>query len=78
MIVRDEDCKTKDHIEMAIRKDDNSLNDNLIGRLAAKKFETKRGRELLKRNQEITLPDVEVIAEAFEGEDVKVPVRSTL
>ncbi len=29
VIVREEDCKTKDHIEMAIRKDDNSLNDNL-------------------------------------------------
>ena len=66
VIVRDEDCKTKDHIEMALRKDDNSLNDNLFGRIAAKKFETKRGRELLKRNQEITLEDVEAIAEAFE------------
>src|SRR5262249_18435609 len=54
VIVREEDCKTKDHIEMALRKDDDSLNDNLVGRLAAKKFETKRGRELLKRNQEIT------------------------
>ena len=79
VIVRDEDCRTKDHIEMPIRKDDNSLNDNLIGRLAARKFETKRGRELLRRNQEITLPDVEAIAEAFEGEDqLTVPVRSTL
>jgi DNA-directed RNA polymerase subunit beta' len=78
VIVREEDCKTKDHIEMAIRKDDNSLNDNLIGRLAAKKFETKRGRELLKRNQEITLAEVEAIAEAFADEDVKVPVRSAL
>ena len=78
VIVREEDCKTKDHIEMALRKDDGSLNDNLIGRLAAKKFETKRGRELLKRNQEITLADVEEIAEAFGDEEVKVPVRSTL
>ena len=77
VIVRDEDCKTKDHIEMALRKDDNSLNDNLFGRLAAKKLETKRGRELLKRNQEITLPDVEAIAEAFGDEEVD-PVRSTL
>src|SRR5207344_952072 len=66
VIVREEDCKTKEHIEMALRKDDNSLNDNLAGRLAAKKLETKRGRELLKRNQEITLADVEAIAEAFD------------
>ena len=78
VIVREEDCKTKDHIEMALRKDDGSLNDNLIGRLAAKKLETKRGRELLKRNQEITLADVEEIAEAFGDEEVKIPVRSTL
>jgi DNA-directed RNA polymerase subunit beta' len=78
VIVREEDCKTKDHIEMALRKDDNSLNDNLAGRLAAKKLETKRGRELLKRNQEITLADVEAIAEAFGDEEVMVPVRSTL
>ena len=78
VIVREEDCKTKDHIEMALRKDDGSLNDNLFGRLAAKKFETKRGRELLKRNQEITLADVEEIAEAFGDEEIKVPVRSTL
>jgi DNA-directed RNA polymerase subunit beta' len=78
VIVRQEDCKTKDHIEMALRKDDNSINDNLVGRLAAKKLETKRGRELLKRNQEITLPDVEAIVEAFEGEEIKVPVRSAL
>src|ERR1043165_3703709 len=79
VIVREEDCKTKDHIEMVIRKDDGSLNDNLIGRLAAKKLETKRGRELLKRNQEITLINVEEIAEAFaDDEDAKVPVRSAL
>ncbi|MGN6254590.1 MAG: DNA-directed RNA polymerase subunit beta', partial [Solirubrobacterales bacterium] len=78
VIVREEDCKTKDHIEMDLRKDDGSLNDNLIGRLAAKKLETKRGRELLKRNQEITLKDIEEIAEAFGEDEVKVPVRSAL
>ena len=78
VIVREEDCKTKEHIEMALRKDDNSLNDNLFGRLAAKKLETKRGRELLKRNQEITVADVEAIAEAFGDELVTIPVRSAL
>jgi DNA-directed RNA polymerase subunit beta' len=79
VIVRQEDCKTKEHIEMVLRKDDGSLNDNLYGRLAAKKFETKRGRELLKRNQLITQADVEEIAEAFaDEENVKIPLRSTL
>ncbi len=79
VIVREEDCKTKDSIEMPLRKDDDSLNDNLLGRFAAKKFATKRGRELLKRNQLIELEHVEQIAEAMEGEeDVHVPVRSVL
>jgi DNA-directed RNA polymerase subunit beta' len=78
VIVRQEDCKTKDHIEMPLRKDDGSLNDNLYGRLAAKKLETKRSRELLKRNQWITPADVEEIAEAFDGEEVAIPVRSAL
>ncbi len=79
VIVREEDCKTKDHIEMVLRKVDGSLNDNLYGRLAAKKLETKRGRELLKRNQLITQADVEEIAEAFGDEEgIKIPVRSAL
>ncbi len=79
VIVRDEDCKTKDHIEMELYKDDGSINDNLFGRLAAKKLETKRGRELLKRNQLVTQGDVEEIAEAFGDEEgVKIPVRSAL
>jgi DNA-directed RNA polymerase subunit beta' len=78
VIIRIEDCKTRDFIEMPVRKEDGSLNDNLFGRLAAKKFTTKRGRDLLKRNQEIDLPEVEQIAEAFGEENVGVPVRSVL
>jgi DNA-directed RNA polymerase subunit beta' len=78
VIVRQEDCKTKDFIEMPLRNDQEELNLNLIGRQAAKKFTTKRGRELLKRNQEIDLPEIEEIAEAFGDEEVTVPVRSVL
>jgi DNA-directed RNA polymerase subunit beta' len=78
VIVRMEDCKTKDFIEMPLRRDDGELNPNLVGRLAAKKFTTKRGRELLKRNQPIDDPEVEAIAEAFADEEVTVPVRSAL
>src|SRR5262249_21220706 len=58
VIVREDDCKTKEHIEMPLRRDDGELNPNLIGRMAAKKFTTKRGRELLKRNQEIDWEEV--------------------
>jgi DNA-directed RNA polymerase subunit beta' len=78
VIVRDEDCKTKEHVELDLHKVDGTVNDNLYGRLAAKKFETSRGRELLKRNQLITKADVEQILEAFGDEEVKIPVRSTL
>ena len=46
--------------------------------MAAKKFATKRGRELLKRGQVIDLPELEAIAEAYGDEEVTVPVRSVL
>ncbi|MDP9227428.1 MAG: DNA-directed RNA polymerase subunit beta', partial [Actinomycetota bacterium] len=77
VIVRIDDCKTKDHIEMPLRRDDGELNPNLVGRMVAKKFTTKRGRELLKRNQVIDWPEVHEVAEAFgDEEDARVPVRS--
>jgi DNA-directed RNA polymerase subunit beta' len=78
VIVRSDDCKTKDFIEMPVRTSDGGLNTNLFGRIAAKKFATKRGRELLKRGQEIDEPELELIAEAFGDEEVEVPVRSVL
>jgi DNA-directed RNA polymerase subunit beta' len=78
VIIRAEDCKTKDYVEYPFRNDEGQPNPNLIGRVAAKKFTTKRGRELLRRGQEIDLPELEQIAEAFEDEEVTVPVRSVL
>jgi DNA-directed RNA polymerase subunit beta' len=78
VIVRAEDCKTKEFVEMPLRADDGRLNENLIGRVAAKKFATKRGRELLKRGQTIDLPELEQAAEAYGDEEVTVPVRSVL
>ncbi len=80
VIVRLDDCKTKDHIEMPLYRDGGAeLNPNLVGRVAAKKFTTKRGRDLLKRNQVIDWPEVHDIAEGFgDDNDVTVPVRSVL
>jgi len=78
VIVRADDCKTKEFVEMPLRGDDGRLNDNLMGRVAAKKFATKRGRELLKRGQVIDMPELETIAEAYADEEVSVPVRSVL
>ncbi len=77
VIIRAEDCKTKDYVELPLHKD-GELNTDLIGRMAPKKFATKRGRELLKRNHEIDVPELEEIAEAFGDEKVLVPVRSVL
>ncbi len=77
VIVRTEDCKTKELIEMPILDVAGDVNTNLLGRLAAKKFETKRGRQLLKRNQLITKDELEDIASSFEGDEgATVPVRS--
>src|SRR4029079_7012070 len=78
VIIRADDCKTKDFVETPLRNEDGELNPNLIGRISAKKFATKRGRELLKRGQEIDVPELEEIAEAFGHEEVAVPVRSVL
>jgi DNA-directed RNA polymerase subunit beta' len=78
VIVRSDDCKTKDFIEMPVRNEEGELNPNLLGRVAAKKFATKRGRELLKRGQAIDDEALEAIAEAFADEDVALPVRSVL
>ncbi|HEX5822543.1 MAG TPA: DNA-directed RNA polymerase subunit beta' [Solirubrobacterales bacterium] len=79
VIVRLDDCKTKDHIEMPIYRDAGEVNPNLLGRVAAKKFTTKRGRDLLKRNQLIEKAEVAELEEAFaDDQDATVPVRSVL
>ncbi len=76
VIVLEDDCKTKESIDMPLYID-GEPNPNLVGRLSAKKFETKRGRELLKKNQLITKADAAELIEAYEGdEEATVPVRS--
>ncbi len=79
VIINTDDCKTKHFIELPVYRADGTFNPNLEGRNAAKKFETKRGRELFKRNQEIDKPEIAELAEAFEAEDnAVVQVRSAL
>ncbi|KAA0265417.1 MAG: DNA-directed RNA polymerase subunit beta', partial [Acidobacteria bacterium] len=78
VIINTDDCKTKDFVEMPLLLD-GEPNQNLIGRRAAKKFETKRGRELLKRNQTIDKDELAEIADAYGGDEgVTIPVRSPL
>ena len=78
VIVRIEDCKTKDLVDMPVRREAGEINPNLLGRVVAKKTTTKRGRELLKRNQLIDKPMVAELHEAFDADDLEstVPVRS--
>jgi DNA-directed RNA polymerase subunit beta' len=79
VIVRQDDCKTRGFIEMPLYRDDGRPNDNLLGRAAAQKVATKRGRELLKKNDMITRELLGELAEAFPlngAEAPTVPVRS--
>ena len=82
VIIREPDCGTKDFIYLPafVRGEGNP---QLVGRITAQKIETKRGRDLVSKGQEITREDVVEIVEAFKpdderGEKVTVPVRSVL
>jgi DNA-directed RNA polymerase subunit beta' len=77
VIVREEDCGTRDAIEMPLRVD-GELNSNLLGRFAAGEFKTKRGRSLIAKGDLITQDHLDESGEAFGDEDVDVPVRSVL
>jgi DNA-directed RNA polymerase subunit beta' len=79
VIVRLEDCKTRGFIEMPLYRDDGRPNDNLLGRAAAQKLATKRGRELLKKNDMITRELLDDLTEALPpngAEPATIPVRS--
>jgi len=77
VIVREEDCGTKDSIEMSLRVD-GELNANLLGRFTASEFKTKRGRSLVGKGEMITQEHLDDIGEAFADEEVGVAVRSVL
>jgi DNA-directed RNA polymerase subunit beta' len=78
VIIRQEDCGTKEYIEMSLYNDEGKPNDKILGRIAPIKFETKRGRELIGKNKEYTQTQLDEIVEAFGDENAKVPVRSVL
>jgi DNA-directed RNA polymerase subunit beta' len=83
VIIRTEDCGTEEWVELELFSRGGDPNDNLIGRITAEEFTTKRGRTLLERGQEIDRAELAELAETFseareKGETVKVPVRSVL
>ncbi|MBA2630476.1 MAG: DNA-directed RNA polymerase subunit beta' [Thermoleophilaceae bacterium] len=79
VIVREEECGTKEHIFMRMFDDAGRPNGQLEGRYAAADFATKRGRELVDKGTLITHAHVAEMAEAYaDDKDAAVPVRSVL
>src|ERR687889_1540841 len=79
VIVRDEDCGTKEYIEMPVLGEDGRANGQLEGRFAAIEIKTKRGRSLVPKGELITQSHIDTIVEAFGDEEAAtVPVRSVL
>ena len=79
VIVREEDCGTKEFIEMPLLGEDGKPNDNLLGRFTAKEVKTKRGRLARQKDELITQETLDEIVEALgDDESDTVPVRSVL
>jgi DNA-directed RNA polymerase subunit beta' len=87
VIIREADCGTEEHIEMAVWGEGASggeePNQDLVGRVAAQPITTKRGRMLAEQGAEIGRAELAEIAQAFaddheKGVRVAVPVRSVL
>src|SRR5436305_5180080 len=94
VIIRIEDCGTKEFIEMPVSKLETDpetrkprpvgeANDNLIGRIAAQDITTKRGRVMVEKGQEIDRAELADIVASWaddtdKGHVVSVPVRSVL
>jgi DNA-directed RNA polymerase subunit beta' len=83
VIIREADCGTEDYIEMVAFKASGEPNDGLVGRIAAQDITTKRGRMLAEKGIEIGRAEMAEIVAAFQedhdkGNEVRVPVRSTL
>ena len=70
VIVREEDCGTKEYIEMPLLDEGGRPNDQLEGRYVANEFKTKRGRSAARaRTTLITQAEIDELAEAFGDED---------
>jgi DNA-directed RNA polymerase subunit beta' len=87
VIIRDEDCKTKDYIELPIHVAGEGLNKSLLGRVVAEDVHNllKSGepgaKVLLEKGTIIKTDELRQLETLFEGEnleDVLIPVRSVL
>jgi len=83
VIIRQEDCKTKEHIRMDLFSAPGEVNANLVGRVAAVDVATKRGRVIVEKGTLIDRHHLPELAEAdlkveAGDEGPRVPVRSVL
>jgi DNA-directed RNA polymerase subunit beta' len=94
VIIRQEDCGTKEFIEMPVTilevdletrnlRPTEEPNHDLIGRIAAQDIKTKRGRVMVEKGQQIDRPELADIVASWaedttKGTIVRVPVRSVL
>jgi DNA-directed RNA polymerase subunit beta' len=87
VIIRDEDCKTKDYIELPIHVPGEGLNKSLLGRVVADDVHNllKSGEPgakiLLEKGTILKTDELRQLETLFEGEnleDVLIPVRSVL
>ncbi|MFL5819653.1 MAG: DNA-directed RNA polymerase subunit beta' [Solirubrobacteraceae bacterium] len=63
VIIREEDCRTKEHIRIAVRSGE-APNQNLVGRIAGEAIKTKRGRVIVEKGSEIELEHLDDLASA--------------
>jgi DNA-directed RNA polymerase subunit beta' len=83
VIIRQDDCGTKEYVHLPLFQAGGEPNTNLIGRVAAQEFVTKRGRKLLDQGQEIDRAELADMVESYalereKNEHVGIPVRSVL
>ncbi len=78
VIIREKDCKTREFIELPLYLS-GEPNQNLLGRMAAKRVTTKRNRTILSKNGMITKEKMTELVEGLDtGKGVVVPIRSAL
>src|SRR5439155_9936830 len=78
VIVRAEDCGTKEHITLKAITVTGDPNNQVVGRFAAEQIKAKRGRVIVEKDEIITRDVLGEIAEAYAEQPFEVPVRSVL
>src|SRR6202023_2477239 len=68
VIIRQDDCGTAEFVELDLFQPGGDPNTNLIGRVSAQEFVTKRGRKLLDAGQEIDRAELADMADAYAHE----------